>query len=61
MSFLKEIESIWENIKSEMSKTMPSSAVDLWLGELKIVSYENDCITFSTDTSTRFKVVKERK
>lgn len=60
MSFLKEIESIWENIKSEMSKTMPSSAVDLWLGELKIVSYENDCITFSTDTSTRFKVVKER-
>jgi len=60
MSFLKEIESIWENIKLELAKTMPSSAVDLWLGELKIVSYENDCITFSTDTSTRFKVVKER-
>ncbi len=60
MSFLNEIESIWENIKLSMRENMPSSAVDLWLGELKIVSYENDCITFSTDTSTRFKVVKER-
>lgn len=60
MSFLKEIESIWQEIKASLRDTMPSSAVDLWLGELKIVSYENDCITFSTDTQTRYNVINKK-
>ncbi len=60
MSYLKEIENIWGEIKESLKENMSSTVVDLWFGELKIVSYEDDCITFSTDAITKFKVITEK-
>lgn len=60
MSYLKEIENIWESIKESLAETFSQTAVSLWLGNLKIVSYENDCIVLSTDGPVSFKVVKEK-
>ena len=60
MSYLDNIISIWELVKESFSDTFAQGVIDLWFGKLKIVSFENNCITFSSDYTTVYNVVKEK-
>ena len=60
MSYLDNIISIWELVKESFKDTFAQSVIDLWFGSLKLVSFENNCITFSSDYKTVYNVVKEK-
>ena len=60
MSYLDNIISIWELVKESFKDTFAQGVIDLWIGKLKIVSFENNCITFSSDYTTVYNVVKEK-
>ena len=60
MSYLDNIISIWELVKESFKDTFAQSVIDLWFGSLKLVSFENNCITFSSDYPTVYNVVKEK-
>ena len=60
MSYLDNISSIWELVKESYKDTFAQSVIDLWFGKLKLVSFENNCITFSSDYETVYAVVKEK-
>ena len=60
MSYIDQISSIWELVKESFKDTFAQSVIDLWFGSLKLVSFENNCITFSSDYKTVYNVVKEK-
>jgi hypothetical protein len=48
MSVLKEIESIWEQIKSELKLDLGFIRGDLWYDPLDLHSFENNKLKFTT-------------
>ncbi len=61
MSYLDDISDIWEMVKQSFSdnENLSQSVIDLWFGQLKIVSFENNKITFSTDSEFKHKIINE--
>ena len=59
MSYLDDILSIWEMVKSSFASSLSQSVVDLWFGELKISSFENNELTFTTESEFKHKIINE--
>ncbi|MBO5415277.1 MAG: chromosomal replication initiator protein DnaA [Clostridia bacterium] len=61
MSYLNDITAIWEMVKQSFSDddNLSQSVIDLWFGELRIVSFENNEIVFSTDSEFKHKIINE--
>ena len=60
MSYIDNIKNIWQLVKESFDEVLPESVSDLWFGNIKVVSFENNCITISTDFKTGYNVVKEK-
>lgn len=60
MSFINDLEDIWEQIKISLQKDITPSNMDLWFGTIKIHSYENDTIIFETTSAFNYKVFTKR-
>ena len=60
MSFLNELEAIFEQIKSEIAKDLPISTFNLWFDPVSIHSYENDTIIFASNSSFNFNVISKK-
>ena len=61
MSYLDDISDIWEMVKQSFNDNdkLSQSVIDLWFGELKITSFENNEITFTTDSEFKHKIINE--
>ena len=59
MSYLNDINDIWEMVKDSMSASISKNVVDLWFGELKISSFENNEIVFTTESGFKHKIINE--
>lgn len=57
---LKEMNDIWQMVMSSFRETMSESTVDLWFAPLLLESYENNIITFSTDSQLKYNIIKEK-
>ncbi len=60
MSYIDELVSIWEAVKQSLKEKYAPSFVNLWFEELKIVSYEENTITFSTVSEFKYKIITEK-
>ena len=60
MTYLDELCEIWEAVKLSFRDRYAQAIIDLWFGELKIHSFENNVITLSTTSSIKHKIVNER-
>ncbi len=60
MSYIDELVSIWEAVKESLKEKYAPSFVNLWFEELKIVSYEDNTITFSTISEFKHKIITEK-
>ncbi len=60
MSFINDLEDIWEQIKISLEKDITPSNMDLWFGTVKINSYENNTIIFETTSEFNYKVFTKR-
>lgn len=61
MSYIDDISTIWEMVKKSFNdeENLPQSVIDLWFGDLKIISFEGNEITFSTDSEFKHKTISE--
>ena len=61
MSYIDDISAIWEIVKKSFKdeENLPESVIDLWFGDLKIVSFEGNEITFSTDSDFKYNKITE--
>ena len=60
MSYLDDLSAIWESVKLSFRNQYAQSIIDLWFGDLKIHSYENNVITLSTESEFKYKIVSEK-
>ena len=61
MSYIDDISVIWDMVKKSFNddEKLPQSVIDLWFGDLKIISFENNEITFSTDSGFKYNTILE--
>ncbi len=60
MRYIEEIIEIWEMVKEQMKHKLSRTAVDLWFGELKLESFENNTITFTTTSEFKLGIIKDK-
>ena len=58
MSYLDEISEIWRIVYQQIALEKTNSFAELWYKDLKIHSYENDVITFATDSQFKYDKIK---
>ena len=61
MSYIDDISVIWDMVKKSFNddEKLPQSVIDLWFGDLKIISFENNEITFSIDSGFKYNTISE--
>ena len=47
-------------VKEAFHASMSQATINLWFGELQVVSFENNVITFSTDSEFKYNEIKKR-
>ena len=60
MSFINDLEDIWEQVKIDLSESISPSIMDLWFGPIKIHDYEENTIIFATESEFNYKVFAEK-
>ena len=59
MSYITDISGIWEMVRASFAESLSTKVSDLWFGELKISSFENNEIIFTTDSAFKYKIINE--
>ena len=61
MSYIDGISEIWEMVKKSFNEDekLPQSVIDLWFGKLKVISFDNNEITLSTDSEFKYITISE--
>ena len=60
MSYLDDLSAIWESVKESFLEHYSKSIVDLWFGDLKVHSYEDNTITLSIESEFKYKIITEK-
>ena len=60
MSYLDDLSAIWEMVRASFLNQYASAVVDLWFGDMQVVSYENNVITLSTPREIKYNTIRER-
>ncbi len=57
-----EIREIWENVKQSMidNDTLPPSTCDLWFGDMDIIGFTGDEITFSSPQQSKYTIIVKK-
>ena len=61
MPYLDDMNGIWEMVKDSIRSEMPDSAVNLWFGPLKIVSFEENNVNFTIESEFKYDKIHELK
>lgn len=60
LNYLEEINEIWEMVKNSFREDLAESTVSLWFGDIRILSFKDDCITMGIPSEFKFNVVQEK-
>ena len=58
--YMEEIREIWEMVKDSFRDKLSESTINLWFGELEIISFEGEMITMGISTPLKFKIIQEK-
>ncbi len=60
MSYIDNIKNIWKIVKESFDDSLPQGVSDLWFENIEVISFENNCITLTTDFKTGYNVVSQK-
>ncbi len=60
MAYLDGLNAVWEEVRSSFLDSMASSAVELWFGNMKLLSFGDDVLTFSIDSAFKYDLIKQK-
>ncbi|MBQ9806043.1 MAG: chromosomal replication initiator protein DnaA [Clostridia bacterium] len=58
--YMEEIRQVWEMVKDAFRNKLSETAINLWFGELEVLSFEDDLITMGIPSEMKFKVVNRQ-
>lgn len=57
---LEEIKQIWEIVKNSFINSLPQSSINLWFGDIEILSFSEDTIVMGQQYELRYRAVRDR-
>ncbi len=58
--YLEEIGQIWNMVKDSFRETLSETAINLWFGDVEIISFENDVLTIGSPGEFKFNTIKDK-
>ena len=58
--YLEEIGQIWSMVKESFRETLSETAINLWFGDVEIISFENDVFTIGSPIEFKFNTIKDK-
>ena len=58
--YLEEIGQIWNLVKESFLDSLSETTINLWFGDVEIVSFENDTLTLGSPGEFKFKTIQEK-
>ena len=60
MAYIDELSSIWESVKLSLKEKYAPAFINLWFEDLKVYSYEDGIITFSSDSEFKYTHINDK-
>jgi len=60
MSYIDELDNVWTLVKKSLEDKYTKNFIDLWFSKLKILSYEEQLVKFSTDSEFTYKLINDK-
>ncbi|MBO5702176.1 MAG: chromosomal replication initiator protein DnaA [Clostridia bacterium] len=60
MAYLDGLNAVWQDVKKSFLDDMESSAVELWFGNMNLISFKEDVMTFSVDSAFKYDLIKQK-
>ena len=60
MDYLKEIKEIWSLVQDSMKQQLSSTAMNLWFGDIEIISFSENSLTMATTSEFKMKIIKDK-
>ena len=60
MDYLKEIEEIWSMVQDRMKQQLSTTAMNLWFGDIEIISFSENSLTIATTSEFKMKIIKDK-
>ena len=60
MAYLDGLNAVWEDVRNSFLGSMQSSAAEFWFGNMKLLSFEDDVLTFSVDSAFKYDLIKKK-
>ncbi len=58
--YLEEIGQIWNMVMDSFRETLSETTVNLWFGDVEIISFENDVLTIGSPGEFKFNTIKDK-
>ncbi len=58
--YLDEIRQIWDMVKETFRDKLPETTINLWFGEVDIISFENDTITLGIPSEFKLNILNKK-
>ncbi len=58
--YIEEIRQVWDLVKESFRKSLSDTTVNLWFGEIDILSFSRDLITMSIPSEFKYTIVREK-
>ena len=58
--YLEELGQIWNLVKDSFLDTLSETTINLWFGDVEIISFENDTLTIGSPGEFKFKTIQSK-
>ena len=60
MAYPDEIKQIWEMVKESFREKLSETTINLWFGDLQVISFQDDVISMGIGSEFKFKIIQEK-
>ena len=58
--YIREIAEVWQAVKASFEGELPQTGIDLWFGEVEVLSFDGSHIQLGTASEMKHKVIQKR-
>lgn len=60
MAYLDGLIAVWEDVRNSFLDSMPRATVELWFGNMKMLAFKDDVLTFSIDSAFKYDIINQK-
>ena len=60
MAYIDICKEVWQEILEGFHDTLPSSTIDLWFKDIKIISFKNDIVKMTINSPFKHDIIRKK-